>query len=215
MVSGLLTYAALLAAHARVADLAHPAALSWPFLLAQVVAYVPPVAVLVLGLRWPAQRSLRELGLRLPERRQLGWGLGGGVVVLVVTLVVAALQNVVLHLKTNQLPVQLLAGAHDPGLILGFAVLACVLAPFVEEFVFRGFVFNALARYVPFWGAALLSGAIFALAHWDKSAFVPLCAVGIVLAWIYRRSGSLVSSMIAHGTFNAVQVALIVFAHQT
>jgi membrane protease YdiL (CAAX protease family) len=36
-----------------------------------------------------------------------------------------------------------------------------------------------------------------------------------VLAWVYRRSGALTSAMIAHGTFNAVQVLLIVFAHQT
>jgi uncharacterized protein len=128
---------------------------------------------------------------------------------------VAGLQNEALHLKTEQLPVRLLAGAHDPLLIAGFALLACVLAPLMEEFVFRGFVFNALGRYLPFWPAAVLSGAAFALAHWDSSAFAPLCAGGVVLAWVYRRSGALIGSMIAHATFNAVQVLLIVLAHQT
>ena len=214
-VAGLvLALGALRASGIPFTSLAHPT-LTWGLIAGQTMSYVPPVAILVGGLAWLAQRPLRELGLRRPGPRELGWGVGGGVVMLVVTLAVAALQNVVLHLKTEQLPVQLLAGAHDPALILGFAAMACVLAPFVEELVFRGFVFNAFARYVPFWGAALLSGAAFGLAHWDKSAFAPLCAGGIVLAWAYRRSGSLVSSMIAHGTFNAVQVALIVFAHQT
>ncbi len=209
-----LAVGVLLASGVRPTRLAHPV-LNWGLIGGQTLSYVPLAAVLLGGLSWLARRPLRELGLRPPGSRELAWGLGGGAVMLVVTLAVAALQDLVLHLKTEQLPVQLLAGAHDPGLILGFALMACVLAPFVEELVFRGFVFNALARYAPFWGAALLSGAAFGLAHWDASAFAPLWAGGVVLAWTYWRSRSLVSSMLAHGTFNAVQVALIVFAHQT
>lgn len=210
----LFAVGALLATHTPLANPAHPV-LNWGVIGGQVLSYVPVLAVLALGLPWLARRPLSALGLRPPGARELRWGLGGGALMLAVALVVAALQNVVLHLKTEQLPVQLLAGAHDPALIAGFALLACVLAPLVEEFVFRGFVFNALSRYLPFWPAAVLSGAAFGLAHWDASAFAPLCAGGVVLAWVYRRSGALTSAMIAHGTFNAVQVLLIVFAHQT
>lgn len=210
----LLAVGVLLALRIPFASPLHPV-LSWGVLGGQVLSYVPVLAVIVPGLPWLARRSLGQLGLRAPSPAEVRWGVGGGALMLAVAVAVAALQNVVLHLKTEQLPVQLLAGAHDQLLIAGFALLACVLAPLVEESVFRGFVFNALGRYLPFWPAALLSGAAFALAHWDASAFAPLCAGGMVLAWVYRRSGALVGSMIAHGTFNAVQVLLIVFAHQT
>lgn len=210
----LLAVSALLATRTPLANPAHPV-LNWGLIGGQVLSYVPVLAVLGLGLPRLARRPLSALGLRAPGPAELRWGLGGGALMLAATLAVAALQAALLHLKAEQLPVQLLAGAHDPALIAGFALLACVLAPLVEEFVFRGFVFNALSRYLPFWPAALLSGAAFGLAHWDASAFAPLCAGGIVLAWVYRRGGALIAAMIAHGAFNAVQVLLIVFAHQT
>jgi uncharacterized protein len=202
------------AVHASLGDPRHPA-LTWGLVGGQILLYVPVIGTLVAYLPWVAQRSLSELGLRRPAAREIGWGLGGGLAMLIVTLIVADVQFSVLHVKTQQLPVQLLANAHDPSVMAGFAALAIVIAPFAEEFVFRGFIFNAIYRYAPLSIALLVSGALFALAHADASAFAPLWAGGIVLAWVYARSGSLVSSMLAHGTFNAIQVALIVFLHQT
>jgi uncharacterized protein len=200
--------------HAPLADPRQPT-LTWGVVGGQILLYIPVIGTLAAYLPWVARCSLAELGLRPPGPREIVWGFGGGVTMLIVTLIVAGIQYALLHLKTEQLPVRLLAGAHDPGIIAGFALLAVMIAPFAEEFVFRGFVFNAIRRYAPLPLAMVLSGALFALAHADVTAFAPLWAGGIVLAWVYTRSGSLVSSMLAHGTFNAVQVSLIVFAHQT
>lgn len=201
-------------AHVPLGDPRHPS-LTWGVVAGQILLYVPVIGTLVAFLPWVAQRPLADLGLRPPGPREITFGVTGGVVMLIVTLIVAGIQYALLHLKTEQLPVQLLARAHDPALIAGFALLAIVVAPFAEEFVFRGFVFNALRRYLPVAAAMVLSAALFGLAHADMSAFAPLWAGGIVLAWVYWRSGSLTCSMIAHATFNTVQVVLIVFAHQT
>ena len=201
-------------AHVPLGDPRHPS-LTWGVVAGQILLYVPVIGTLVAFLPWVAQRPLADLGLRPPGPREITFGVTGGVVMLIVTLIVAGIQYALLHLKTEQLPVQLLARAHDPALIAGFALLAIVVAPFAEEFVFRGFVFNALRRYLPVPAAMVLSAALFGLAHADMSAFAPLWAGGIVLAWVYWRSGSLTCSMIAHATFNTVQVVLIVFAHQT
>jgi uncharacterized protein len=201
-------------AHVPLGDPRHPS-LTWGVVIGQILLYVPVIGTLVALLPWVAQRPLAELGLRPPGPREITFGVTGGVVMLIVALFVAGIQYALLHLKTEQLPVQLLARAHDPSLIAGFALLAIVVAPFAEEFVFRGFVFNALRRYLPVPFAMVLSAALFGLAHADMSAFAPLWAGGIVLAWVYWRSGSLTCSMISHATFNTVQVVLIVFAHQT
>jgi hypothetical protein len=215
LIAGVLLAVALARVmHASLGDPRHPT-LTWGVVVGQMVLYIPVIAVLLAYLPWVAGRSLADLGLRKPGAREIAWGFSGGITMLVVTVAVGALQYTVLHLKTQQLPVQLLASAHDPSVIAGFALLAIVIAPFCEEFVFRGFVFNAIHRYAPLGVAIAVSGALFACAHADASAFLPLWACGSVLAWVYARSGSLVSSMISHGTFNAVQVALIVFAHQT
>jgi len=82
----------------------------------------------------------------------------------------------------------------------------------MEEFVYRGFLFNALLRYAPVWIAALVSGLLFGISHGSLSAFLPLAASGVVLAYVYQRSGSLTASMISHALFNLINVALITLA---
>ena len=74
---------------------------------------------------------------------------------------------------------------------------------------------NALWRYVAFWPAAVLSSLAFAAAHLAPSALVPLWGGGIVLAYVYARTRALSASILAHGTFNTVNVLLIVVFHQT
>jgi membrane protease YdiL (CAAX protease family) len=73
-------------------------------------------------------------------------------------------------------------------------------------------VFNAVMRYGGFWSGAIVSGLIFGAVHADKYAFLPLAAGGVILAYVYYRSGNAFTSMITHGLFNAVTVLALVFA---
>jgi membrane protease YdiL (CAAX protease family) len=134
-----------------------------------------------------------------------------------VATTLGALEQNVLHLHVHETAVDLLKGARGAS-ALGFGFLAVVAAPFVEELTFRGFVFNALLRYTGAVIAGLLSALLFGLAHLDPSsptAVVPLAGGGAVLAWVYYRSGSLVSSMIAHGCFNLLTVVGVLVFHQS
>ena len=101
--------------------------------------------------------------------------------------------------------VDLLKTVHGPVAIL-FAFIACVLAPVVEELMFRGFLLNALLRYMPIALAAVVSALLFGAAHASWSAFAPLAGAGLVLAAIYYRTGALTASMIAHAGFNTIGV---------
>jgi len=53
---------------------------------------------------------------------------------------------------------------------------------------------------------------LFGISHGSLSAFLPLAASGVVLAYVYQRSGSLTASMISHALFNLINVALITLA---
>ena len=93
-------------------------------------------------------------------------------------------------------------------------------APIFEELAFRGFIFNALLRYLPLWLAVVLSAAVFGLAHGvgqpgNSGALFPLAAGGAVLALVYYYSRSLTASMITHATFNLFTVVLVVAFHQS
>lgn len=108
------------------------------------------------------------------------------------------------------------------GLIAPTIIAACVVAPLVEESFFRGFVFRGiLSQQIPlglsrtarrvrlgFWPAALSSGLLFALVHFEVGLLVPFTAVGVVLAWVFWRSGSLWPNIIAHAAFNTISLTL-------
>jgi membrane protease YdiL (CAAX protease family) len=91
------------------------------------------------------------------------------------------------------------------GIVL-FALTAIVVAPVFEETFFRGFLFQGFSRS---WGpavGAVASASLFALAHQQLSVFVPFFALGLVLAWVFYRSGSLWTNIAVHASFNCVSV---------
>ncbi|RKY18899.1 MAG: hypothetical protein DRQ55_12140 [Planctomycetota bacterium] len=86
--------------------------------------------------------------------------------------------------------------------------LAMVLViPFCEELVFRGALYGGLRRLVPAWAAMLLSGLVFGLSH-DPQVMLPVAALGVMLAWLYERTGSLAAPTLLHGLQNAATLAL-------
>jgi membrane protease YdiL (CAAX protease family) len=93
----------------------------------------------------------------------------------------------------------------DPWVVV-FAVV--ILAPIAEEIFFRGVVFNAWLREGGRRWAFIGSSALFALIHVSEVALVPIFLLGLALAWIYQRTGSLLAPMAMHATVNGISVAL-------
>lgn len=84
------------------------------------------------------------------------------------------------------------------------ALLVIVEAPLVEEPLFRGIVFRGFARSMPMWCAMVLSGFVFALVHVNAATFVPLWFLGVMFAWLYMRTGTILAPMLVHFLFNLV-----------
>ncbi len=98
-------------------------------------------------------------------------------------------------------------------------LIVVILAPFVEEVLFRGLVFGCLrekSRVV----AYIVSCALFAFAHvwtfalsgWDFSYFVLMLQYlvpGVVFAWAYDHSSSLWSAILLHAAVNALSIFVI------
>jgi membrane protease YdiL (CAAX protease family) len=183
--------------------------LTWGITIGQCVSYLPVLAGAFGALPWLARRSLRELGLRGLDARTIGAGLLGALAMYAVTIGLADAEFGLTHRKPEETAVALFTSTHDPLLLAAFTLLAGVAAPFIEEFVYRGFLFNALLRYLPVWAAAVVSGALFGISHGSTSAALPLAGSGIVLAYVYHRTGSLTAAMVTHAAFNLINVALL------
>jgi membrane protease YdiL (CAAX protease family) len=88
-------------------------------------------------------------------------------------------------------------------------VLAVViLAPIAEEVFFRGVVFNAWLREGGRRYAYIGSAALFAIIHLSLVSLLPIFALGLALAWVYQRTGSLLAPIAMHATVNGISVAL-------
>ncbi|MDR1456756.1 MAG: CPBP family intramembrane metalloprotease [Puniceicoccales bacterium] len=85
---------------------------------------------------------------------------------------------------------------------------AVAIAPACEELIFRGGIYRFLRGKTSPIFATLLTGAIFALLHWNWSAFLPLFFLSIFLTHLYEREGSLHVPIIVHGLLNANSIVL-------
>jgi uncharacterized protein len=89
--------------------------------------------------------------------------------------------------------------------MLFFAV--AVLAPVLEELLFRGLLQNALKHKLPIWGAIIVSGMIFGAVHMDYHAFPALAVMGMAFGLLYHLTGSLRLTILAHVLNNAAALA--------
>ncbi len=92
----------------------------------------------------------------------------------------------------------------------GLVLLAgAVVAPIVEEIYFRGYVFRAYLNQKGIWQAFLFSAGLFALVHLDLPALIPIFAVGLLLSFLYHRTGSILPGIVAHAVNNAAAFVLL------
>jgi membrane protease YdiL (CAAX protease family) len=87
-----------------------------------------------------------------------------------------------------------------------------IFAPLFEELAFRGLLFAILRRKLRFLPAALISAGIFGVAHgYGLVGLLSVCLSGVLWAWIYEKTGSLLPGILAHA-INNLLVCLAVMA---
>ena len=92
----------------------------------------------------------------------------------------------------------------------GYFVIA-LLAPIVEEAVFRGAILRKLLSGMQKkWGAICISAALFALIHFNPAQMPHAFLMGLLLGWLYMRTGSIVPGVVFHWSNNTVAYLLSV-----
>ena len=85
-----------------------------------------------------------------------------------------------------------------------------ILGPFAEEVFFRGFLLAALVPAMGVMKALLVTSAIFAIGHGVVAVMIPLFITGMLLSWLYLKTGSIWPGTAAHVAQNLL--ALLVSA---
>ncbi len=131
------------------------------------------------------------------------WGFGGYCTALPLVVIVSLINQQLWQGQGGSNPLLQLALEAQDSVALGiFFFTAAIAAPLFEELLFRGFLLPSLTRYLPVWGAILVSSLLFAVAHLSLSEILPLTTLGIVLGVVYTRSRNLLASMLIHSLWN-------------
>lgn len=99
----------------------------------------------------------------------------------------------------------------EPGQLAIALLLLAVLAPIVEEVVFRGLLYGVIAGW---WGtlwAWLVSTLLFAGAHIEPAHVVMVLPLGLLFGWLRRRTDSLLPSLCAHIVNNGFALLAAVY----
>lgn len=91
-------------------------------------------------------------------------------------------------------------------------VATCLLAPVLEEMLFRGVLLRAFLAGHPRWAAISYSSLLFGAAHLNLYQFLLGFWLGLVLGWLFERAHSLIPCIALHAAVNTAITVLAVSA---
>lgn len=89
-------------------------------------------------------------------------------------------------------------------------MLVCqgLIVPIAEEWMFRGVLYRRCREQMKFWGAAFSVSLLFAFIHGSVTQMAYTLILGIFLAYVYEKFGSLKAPMFLHILVNSISIVL-------
>ena len=131
--------------------------------------------------------------------------------------VFGALGTLVLSIAVSQFGLepqgmkQVIEIVREPKQLAISLLLLAVLAPIVEELVFRGLLYGWIAGRWNSLAAWLVSSLAFAAAHWEPAHVILVLPLGLLFGWLRRRTDSLLPSLFAHIVNNGFALLAAVY----
>lgn len=106
-------------------------------------------------------------------------------------------------------------GSQNTEMIMGitrkvpfFMVVTAIVAPILEEIVFRKIIFGELYKRMGFFLAAAISAFIFGIIHGEPEHILIYASIGFVFAFLYVRTKRIIVPIIAHMVMNSISVII-------
>lgn len=100
-----------------------------------------------------------------------------------------------------------------------FMAMAVLVAPLVEETIFRGYLYPLFAKYFGVAASVIVTGVLFGLMHgaqlgWTWGLVLVLIVVGILFTFARARTGSVFASFLLHLGYNSTIAAVTILGTQ-
>jgi len=178
-------------------------------LLAGSLIYALVVALVVLAAVICSRSTLRRLFNSLESRfpEALGKGILYGIAAIPPVFLITVIMSVAIgelgFVPESQPVIEWLISPETKVTTrIVIVICAVVVAPLIEEIIFRGILFPAVLRNHTFLFSALLVGCIFSLIHFHAPSFLSILVLNIFFCAGYASTGSLVTPIVMHMIFN-------------
>ncbi|WP_407407394.1 CPBP family intramembrane glutamic endopeptidase [Peribacillus sp.] len=175
-----------------------------------IMSIIFMLAVYSLALQ-PKSLRWNEVGLRKFQRSYWKNIIGWSFVLIVVSILILIVMDIVGIGYENSKTESVQAHLTPIHFVLGF-VSAAIISPIYEEILYRGFLYRWLRSKYGLKAGLFLSSFIFMIVHIPNYNVLPVTFIsGLLFAWTYEKTKSVVPGMIIHGTFNAIALILTAF----
>ena len=96
-------------------------------------------------------------------------------------------------------------------ILMSLIFFGIIIAPLIEEIIFRGFLQSALKNYFGRRYAIVISASLFAAVHMDVFAFFQILILGILLGYLYEKTQTLVASVVIHILHNSLTLVFLLY----
>lgn len=115
--------------------------------------------------------------------------------------------NMVLYLINNIIPI---TNRYDEIKVLFYTIIPTgIIGPILEEYIFRGIIFNKLKAFKTTKAAIIITTIIFSIMHFELSQIMYTLIVGFYLTYIYFKTNNINFPIIAHITINTTTILLL------
>lgn len=136
-------------------------------------------------------------------------------VLVLILVAITVIINVTRYVPERQPVVDLFLKEKGTAFLTYSSLFAAIIGPVIEELFFRGFLYGALKKYIGIFWAMFATACLFAALHAHIVGFFPIMALGILLAYLYEKTGTLVSSITVHIVHNLSMVLLLFLVKRT
>jgi len=135
-----------------------------------------------------------------------------GVLILVPILALTSLLSVFMEEMGGGEPPTLVGGVDGTADIIYMGIAIVIIAPFIEELLFRGYLFDQIRKKASPMVAILSTALLFALVHFSIATMIPIFIMGVIMGVLRERTGSIIPSLLFHSLNNLFALVILSIA---
>lgn len=118
------------------------------------------------------------------------------------------------YIPEQQPVVEIFLKEEGVGFLVYTSIFAAILGPIIEELFFRAFMYRAFRKSIGAFWAVMITSALFAVLHSNIVSFLPIMILGVLLAYLYEKTGTLVAPITVHMVHNLGMVMIVFLVKQ-